>query len=55
LFIPAAIIPIAGRQADFGFENFVPLRLGSLILGYREQYLQTLAWGNGVGRIHVGS
>ena len=36
---------IAWGQDNFQLDDFVPLRVGPLLLGNREQLLQTLTWG----------
>jgi hypothetical protein len=50
-----SVLSIARGELDFKLIDLVPLGLGSLPLGYREQLLQALAGGNGLlRRVHGG-
>src|SRR6266850_7042749 len=53
--LPRSLLSIARSELDLELVDLVPLSVGSLPLRYREQLLQALTGGNGLGgRVHGG-
>src|SRR5258706_4242620 len=53
--LPRSLLSIARSELDFKLVDLVPLSVGSLALPYREQLVQALTGGNGLGgRVHGG-
>src|SRR6267142_4760144 len=53
--LPRRVLSIARSELDLALVDLVPLSVGSLPLRYREQLLQALTGGNGLGgRVHGG-
>ena len=48
------VLPIGGSQLDFELIHFIPLRVSSLALRYREEFLQATAWRYGFWCVHGG-
>src|SRR5258706_4159761 len=53
--LPRRLLSIARSELDLELVDLVPLSVGSLPLRYREQLVQALTGGNGLGgRVHGG-